>query len=766
MGRRRNSRGRVRSPGAVRPVAPVLAMRGHGWRRQLALAIALCSVVIVGYLPAVHGDFIWDDRVLLTQNPMVWASDGLYDFWFTTKAHDYWPLTSTTFWLEWRVWGLEPTGYHVTNIALHVAEALLLWMILLRLNIGGAYLASLLFAVHPVNVESVAWIAQRKNLVGMLFLLLATLFFLKANTSSGAGTRPGIRGPGHRWYWLSLASFVLALLGKGSVAILPLLLLLLVWWENGDVTVRDLLRLLPFLLTGGLFVLVNIWFQTHGEGQIRDAGLVERLLGAGAAVWFYLSKAMLPVDLSFVYPQWQIDAVNPLWWIPLSAALVVSVALLQHRRGWGRPYVMAWAFFCVALLPAMGLADVYFMRYSLVADHYQHIALIGVVVLAAAMWSEWERCADGLARVVAVGVAFAVVGVLTILTARQSGAYQDENTLYRAAIEANPDAWLAHYNLAVNLRDEGRREEEITHLLEAVRARPDYGDAHSNLAAAFLEEGQVDRALAHAMKAVESDPTLPHAQVNLGIALSRAGRPEEALEPLEKGVRMLPHSAEAHHNLGLALAAVGRLGPAIDEHREALRIEPESPENHKALAEATAASGRFDEAIRAFGRALALRPDDPEALVKLGFVLVLSGQPREATLRYEEALRLQPLGPHAPEAHYNLGVVLMAEGRKDEALDHYARALQLRPNYAEAHYNVALEHLRDGRGGDAVEHLEEAVRGKPDLLPARLVLAEVYARTGLLEKAVEQARAAMPMASAGTRKELEGKIRLWQATPQ
>ena len=300
----------------------------------------------------------------------------------------------------------------------------------------------MIFAVHPVNVESVAWIAQRKNLMAMLFFLLSILWYLKTRNrhrqlqqnahAIRLAAAPSPLSLSSIWYWLSLAAFVLAMLSKGSVAVLPVLLLGIVWWLR-PLTRWDLVRIAPFFVVAVVLTGVNMWFQTHGtEIVIRDAGFAERLLGAGGVVWFYLYKALLPIDLAFVYPQWHIEAGNPLWWLPLLAALAVTAVLWRYRKSWSRPFLFAWGFFCVALVPVMGFTDVGFMKYSLVADHYQHIAIIGVIALAAAGWSIWHQRARSEAYWVVTAVAVAAVGALAFLTWRQSGLYRDAITLYQA----------------------------------------------------------------------------------------------------------------------------------------------------------------------------------------------------------------------------------------------------------------------------------------------------------------------------------------------
>ncbi len=368
--------------------------------------------VFLVYLPCLNGRFVMDDDTMVTDNALIQSQDGLYRFWCTAQAIDFWPATNTTFWIEWRLWGNNPGGYHTTSLILHVLESLLIWLILRRLSVPGAFLAALIFAVHPVNVESAAWIAQRKNITAMLFFLLSILWYLKAVQRADTQTAPGHLKDNHRetasgfphpssfilhpssldfWYWLSLAAFVLAMLGKGSAAVLPVLLLVIICWLR-PLTRWDFLRTAPFFLVAILLTAVNVWFQTHGgEAITRSADFIQRLLGAGGVVWFYLYKAVLPIDLAFVYRQWHIEAGNPLWWMPLLCVLIITAVLwLYRKKPWARPLLFAWAFFCAALVPVMGFTDVGFMKYSLVADHYQHIAIIGVIALAAGYWGLWR----------------------------------------------------------------------------------------------------------------------------------------------------------------------------------------------------------------------------------------------------------------------------------------------------------------------------------------------------------------------------------------
>jgi protein O-mannosyl-transferase len=556
------------------------------WRRRWLAAAGLAGLTLLAYLPSLRGGFIWDDDNFLTLNPLIKASDGLYRFWFTTQATDYWPVTSSTLWLEWRLWGMNPAGYHAVNLALHVAEVLLLWTILRRLRLPGATLAALLFAVHPVNVESVAWIAQRKNLVAMLFFLLSVLAFLRSAWGAPEAATPpaeGARWDG--WYALSLFAFALAMLSKGSVAPLPLVLLGLIAWRR-RLALRDFLLAAPFLAVAAALAAVNVWFQTHGSGiAIRQVSGVERLLGAGAIVWFYLGKALWPARLIFIYPQWHVAAGSMLWWLPLVAAAVMTVLLWRKSRA----AFFAWSYFCVMLIPVLGFTDIAFMEYSPVANHYQHLALIGVVGLAAAGWSRWHR----VSRTTALAGAVLAVGILGGLTWQQNRTYQQVETLYRTTLEENPGSWVAHGNLGGLLAGTGRLPEAITHFVEALRLRPDY----------------------------------PQARVSLGSALASQGRFDEAKAQFEEALRLRPDFADGHYNLGLVLRATGQLPAAAAQFSEALRIKPNFPEAHNNLGVILGEAGHKAEAIAHFEAALQLNPDYAEARANLQVARGLPGPP-------------------------------------------------------------------------------------------------------------------------------------------
>ncbi|MGA2796900.1 MAG: tetratricopeptide repeat protein [Thermoguttaceae bacterium] len=556
---------------------------------MVGVAVVILAVFIA-YQTSIKGGFVLDDDNLMTENPLVKTLDGLHRFWCSTEAQEFYPVSNTTFWLEWRLWERNPVGYHVTNLILHIVDVLLIWVILRKLSIPGAFFAAIIFAVHPVNVESVAWIAQVRNMLAMTFLLLSILWYLKANAYASAGFAPARPRAGSWereqtfssfiihpssflfWYLLSLAAFVLAMLSKGSTAVLPGLVLGIIWWLR-PLTWRDLARIAPFLVIAGALAWVSVWFQTRGENLVfRSAGFTERLLRAGLVPWFYLYEALFPVDLYFVYPMWHIRIGSILWWLPLAASLAVTATLWWCRKGWGRPLLFTWGFFCVALLPVVGFTDVGFMRYSLVADHYQHIAIIGVCALPAAGWGIWRRC-RGRIGWTQLTAAILAVGSLAFLTWRQNEIYTDEITLYHAALKKNPDCCMVHNNLGylVAIRGNSQKEtdEAIYHFQQAVNLNPQYAEAHNNL----------------------------------GNLLSNAGRTKEGEEHLRQALRLKPNYLEAYRNLGDLFLRSGRFQEASESYQQVLRLKPDFVEVYLSLAWAYVNLQRSYDAITAAQKA-------------------------------------------------------------------------------------------------------------------------------------------------------------------
>ena len=505
------------------------------------VALFLAAATVLACLPALHGGFIFDDNVFLTNNPLIHASDGLRRFWFTREAADYWPVTSSSLWLEWRLWGMNAAGYHATNVVLHVANVLLFWAVLRRLGVPGAFFGALLFALHPMVAESAAWITERKNLLAMLFFLLSVFWFI-------GGRRTG--------YGLSLATFVLAMLSKGSVVVLPLVLLGVIAWRRRP-AMWDFIRLAPFfLIATGLAYYESKFSTVLTSDLMQPLSLLGRLLRAGAIIWFYVGKALWPANLCFDYGQWNVQTAEPRWWLPLAATLAVTAVLWRYRRSWSRPALFGWAYFCVALLPAMGFAEVGFMRYSPVSNVYAHLALLGMAALGGAGWArlaETVRTKYGRRSLAfLVGATAATAAALGALTWTQCRIYSDAITLYRDTIARNPSSWASHTNLGVLLFEAGDLVPAIAHLEKAVQIKPGYPEAHNDLGNAYFKARRLGDAMLQYQEAVRLWPGYCDAHNNLGAALAVAGQLPEAIAQFQKALEIDPHFHNAQINLAKA----------------------------------------------------------------------------------------------------------------------------------------------------------------------------------------------------------------------
>jgi protein O-mannosyl-transferase len=532
----------------------------HAWLPALFLVV----ITLIAYGPVWHAGFIWDDDIYLTDSPAIKSADGLYRFWFTTSTQDYFPMSSSMLWLEWRLWANNPLGYHLVNVLLHAFSAVLLRRVLQRLKIPGALLAAAIFALHPVNVESVAWISERKNTLSMFFYVGTLLFWLKFQ-ESGRG----------RWYGLALAGFALALFSKSAVAPLPVVLLGLAWWRRGRVGWKDVRQVVPFFVMAAALSWVTVWYHYHralGYEVIRTDNFWSRLAGAGWAVWFYLYKAVLPLNLASVYPRWQIDARNVVSYIPLVLLAAAFVLCWRHGRGWGKALFFGLAYFVVMLLPLLGFISTDFMRVSLAADRWQYFAIIGPIVLAAAI----------IRRKPVLAVALLLA--LGALTWKQCGIYGNAEIFWQATLRQDPNSWMAQCNLGNFFLQEGRVDEAITHFQQALQINPDLAEARYNLGNAFLQKGRVDEAITEYQNALQMNPGDAHARYNLGNAFLQKGRVDEAIAQYQEALQINPDNAKAHNNLGNILLQKGNMSQAIAHFQKALQLEPAKPSTQNNLA--------------------------------------------------------------------------------------------------------------------------------------------------------------------------------------
>lgn len=686
---------------------------------------------MIAYLPMWHAGFIWDDDLLCTDNQLIKSPHGWYLLWFTTRTPDYFPVMSSFFWVEWRLWGMNAAGYHIVNVLLHAVNAILFWRVLARLNIPGAKLAAAIFALHPVNAESVAWIAQLKNALSLFFFVLSLLWYLKFDDTSR-----------RQFYWLALVAFLFALWSKIEVAPLPFVLLGIAWWRRGRVEWNDLWRSIPFFAAAFLLGLVSVWFQYHvaiGHDVVRTDSFWSRLAGAGWAVWFYFGKTLLPLHLTPVYPRWQIDPTNALSYLPGLLLVAGFVVCWQYRKSWGKAFLFGLGYAVVMFLPVLGFLNIYFFRYSLVADHYQYFSIIGPIALVAAglfMAAKHLPRKWAFLKPLFAGSLLIVLGVLTW---QEASVYKNPETLWQASLDRDPACWLASENLGDILLKKGRADEAIAQLQQTLAIKPDDAVAYNNIGKALVQKGQVDEAIIQFQKAIAIQPDYAFAHYNLGDALLQKGQVDEAITQLQQALAILPDFVEAHNNLGNVLLQRGKTDEAITHFQKALAIQPDYAAAHYNLGNALFQKGQVDEAIIHYQRALAIQPDYAKACNNLGTALLQKGQVNEAIIHFQKALAIQP------------GFVEAQNG-----LAHCAWILATSPDSS----------VRNGT--KAVELAQETNRlsdGKNPVMAT--TLAAAYAEAGQFPEAITTARRALQLATsqnnAAMVAALEAQLKLYQA---
>lgn len=652
-------------------------------RPTAALLIALVLATALAYQPAWQGERLWDDDGHMTKVELR-SLEGLGRIWTDIGAtQQYYPVTHSVFWLQHRLWGDRTTGYHFLNILLHGCSAFLLVLVLRRLEVDGAELAGMVFALHPVHVESVAWISELKNVLSGVFYLAAALAYVRFDQ-----TRQ------RRTYVAALLLFVLALLSKSVTATLPGALLVMCWWCHGMQWRRDAVPLVPFILVGAAAGLLTLWVEhalIGARGAEFDLSLTERMLVGGRAVWFYMGKLLWPWPLVFNYPRWHID--SGIWGQYLyPAAVLTAGAALWTARHRVRAPLAAFLIFCGTLFPVLGFVNVYPFRYAYVADHFVYHASIPVIAfVSAAVQMALQRTSRSISLLVRGGL----VVLLGAVTWRQSQIYADVETLYLRTIERNPASWLAHHNLGM-LKLAASPLDATGHLRAAAQIRPGDAQTRVNLGYALQLQGRSEEAVTEYRAAIRGDPAFAEAHNNLCSVLHQMNRGADAIVSCAEALRIAPGYAKAHFNMGLALARAGQRG-SLEHFREAIRLD----------------RGAFD------AQALAVLLND------LGVRLQYAGGLEEAIQYFGESVRLDPSYAHA---QFNLANALQRAGRSDAALPHYEAVLQQNPRDAAAriNYGVALE--RTGRFDDAVRQYQVALELSPDSPEARTNLNRLRRR--------------------------------------
>jgi tetratricopeptide (TPR) repeat protein len=535
-------------------------------RKQWAWAALLVLVTVLVHSPALKAGFIWDDDLLLTENKNILSDTGLQQIWTYSLDAEYYPITWTSFWLEWRLWGMNSKGYHATNILFHVLGTLLVWRVLVRLRIPGAWWAALFFAIHPVNVESVAWISERKNTLSLVFYALTMLTFLRYNSGGASG-----------WYWGALASFLAALLSKTSGIMLPVVLLLCVWWQQGRIHSRDLWHVAPFFLLAAVIGLLTLsagqWESANPSSfHTMERPLWFRFGAVGHVFWFYAGKAMLPVNLMAVYPLWRFDSLTPAFWLPTLAVMTLAGIAWWFRATWGRSVLFALLYFGVMLFPVLGVFNMpYTGRSPIVTDHLQYLAIIGIIGLAVAGIMS-------LPRAIGNATAIVILGMLAVLSVKRATCYEDPVKFWTDTLAKNPQASRAHYNLGVHYDKLDRYDEALKHYAAALDSEPNYYKGHNNMAKILIRQGKLTDAIEHFRTTVRLRPNQPDLRFNYGLALFLAKRFPEAVVELKQVIRYQPRNANAHACLASAYAQLGKTNEAHRYFAEAARLNPNHPD--------------------------------------------------------------------------------------------------------------------------------------------------------------------------------------------
>ena len=739
--------------GWVVPVAGAAARR----RRALLIGWVIVAATVVSYIPAIQSGFIWDDDHLLWRNETIKADDGLYQFWCSKKAPDYYPITWSTFWVEWRLFGDRGMGYHISNVIQHAIGALLVWAVLRTLKIPGAWVVGLIFALHPVNIASVAWISEMKNTLSIIFYLVAVLLYLKFDDKE----RPG-------WYWAALGLYAVGLLTKTSIVVLPVVLLGCVWWRRRRIRGMDLIYSIPFFFMSLVASYGTVWFQYNRaikSAVVRPEGMLSRVAAAGAALWFYVYKILVPINISMIYPRWEVNPgssfASLLWLVPGLALVACAVVVIARRRSfWARPLIFAVGYFVLCMLPVLGAFDMYFFRYSFVADHWQYLGIIGIIALVVG-FADWAlKTFPRRARVASIIVAAACAAVLALLLVQHAYPEVNPTAANVASPEENPwpkfryGAYMAFFSIvagtlgaaawvlrtrlrsarnlgaAVGLLVAGtlfaltldktpiyRDEGTLWH--DTIPRNPKCWIAHYNMGT-FLasRHHKLLAGLPYLRMAVRLNPDYESAHNNLGLTLHQLRRSNEALPYFDRALKLKPYYPEAHFNKGLALASLGRLDEAIEYYRAALQYKKNYAQVFFSLGQAYERKGDLKEAANNYLFSTRANPGLGQGHLHLGAVLIrLHEQMKDPKLLAlaEKHLRLAAeLLPNNAEVALRLGLALDRQNKLNEAVQWYRKALQLRGNrYDEAHNNLGILFGKVKRLPQAAFHFEQCLRINP-----------------------------------------------------
>ena len=677
-------------------------------------ALLIITAVFAVYIQAFGGGFIWDDQIFIVENRFLLDLDGLWSIWFTTDmSSQYYPLASSIFWIERHIFGLNPVGYHALNITFHSLNALLVWTLCTRLNIRGAFVIALFFALHPVHVDSVAFVNELKNLVSALFYLFALLCFLSFEDT----------GKKH-WYALTLIAFILALFSKTIAGTLPAALLILRWMRYRDINFNYITKLVPFFVISILFAFVTITQEIENTGVNIGLSFFERVLVAGRGSLFYVLKLIYPANLSFIYTRMEPNTTNIYEWAYPLGVIAVFIVLLLFNRKLSRAPAAAVALFLVTIFPALGFVDINFFNFSYVADHFQYLASLSIIALIVAVAC---RLIEKLPAPTAYIAATVTVSLLALLTWNRAGMSANHEALWRDTIKKNPASWVAHNSLGSILFARGSVKESIDEFQQSIRLNPGNEKARNNLGNALTEAGHFDKAITQYRVALSITPDNALTLTNLGINYTLQGNFDEAVINFERSIEINPYDSNAFYNYALALTRLARDAGAERAYLKAIELNPEETNSRNNLANIYMDKNNLERAERLYNEVVEIIPEHARALNNLGIIMSLKKEDEKALTYFERAVKA---GADYDDAHFNMAITLEDLGRPTQAKERYRIVLKLNPSYAESNNNIGSILLTEGDYAGAIKHFKAALGLVPSntIYKKNLEIAEMLSK--------------------------------------
>ena len=716
------------------------AIGSSGGNGNAFLLLILGALAVTSYLPALWGEFVWDD-FLLTKLEAVSSWRGIWRLWFdpataylqrdAVEGH-YWPLLYTTFWVEHKLWGFNPLGYHVLNLLLHFVNTALLWRLLLHLRIPGAWFAAALFAAHPLHAESVAWVISRKDLLSALFYLCAVFMWVRFTEA-----------PRPRRYAAALLLFGAALLCKSVAITLPAALLILQWWRKGRITPGDLARVAPFFLVALVVGGFDTWFYKSRTSLSFDYSVYERVIIASRALWFYLEKLLWPADLAVIYPPWEIDVSDPAGWAYVVAAPALALALWILRHGIGRGPLACALFFAVTLSPTLGFVDYSYMGHSFVADRFQYLAGIGVIVLFAAAAARGARRLSSAADRAAKGFALALLALLAVAAWNQTSVYKNDVSLFKHVISFNPESWAAQQNLGMALLRLNEFEEAEGYLRRSLEIFPLNPKAFRNLGEALRGQERYEESLKWYLAAVGLQPDEPLNHAGAGTVLFQLERYPEAVSSMKRALELQQDFATApgvHSLLGRTFRKMGRDGEA-DEHFDlsvklGMETNPRDPGALFSRAEDLRERKLHEESLKWYLSVIEIDPDFALAYAGMGDSLYQLGRYPEAISSMRRALELQPDFPMAPTLQHLMAQASRKMSQAQSARNQTSRAMENGSDDAGVFFSRAEELRGQKRYEESLEWYRKALGANPDFALVYAGMGDSLYRLGRYEEAV------------------------------